>query len=171
MWCAVQRDKILTPCCFLQCIPCCCQRPFLWYLVPQHKWEILVFRCICIYMRSHCKIQQCPASRTLYPCSTETRESSPKANRFPETQGPREEGGGDGFPSTSRFLVEFGHSPHFWSIFPNLFLCQLIDQFYGVLASFCIWKRFSIVAAPLIFTMAILRGDLKIWSKLILGTN
>ena len=65
------------------------------------------------------------ASRVgLYPCSTKTREvlgnPSPTPERFPETRGrsPREisrvegnlEGGGDGFPNTSRVLVEHGQS-------------------------------------------------------------
>ena len=65
---------------------------------------------------------------TLYPCSTKTREvlgnPSPTPERFPEARkisrerSPREilrvegnlEGGGDGFPNTSRVLVEYGHS-------------------------------------------------------------
>ena len=64
----------------------------------------------------------------LYPCSTKTREvlgnPSPTSKRFPETReisrgrSPREisrvegnlEGGGDGFPNTSRVLVEYGQS-------------------------------------------------------------
>ena len=65
---------------------------------------------------------------TVYSCYTKTREVlvnlSLTAERFPETQeisrgqSPREilrvegnlEGGGDGFPNTSRVLVEYGHS-------------------------------------------------------------
>ena len=68
------------------------------------------------------------SKETLYPCSTKTREvmgnPSPTAERFPETreisrgQSLREiarvegnlEGGGEGFPITSRVLVEYGHS-------------------------------------------------------------
>ena len=64
----------------------------------------------------------------LYPCSTKTREvlgnPSPTPERFPETReisrgrSPREisrvegnlEGRGDGFPNTSRVLVEHGQS-------------------------------------------------------------
>ena len=79
-------------------------------------------------------MRECPYStktrEVLYPCSTKTREvlgnPSPTPKRFPETReisrgrSPREisrvegnlEGGGDGFPNTSRVLVEYGHSPH-----------------------------------------------------------
>ena len=66
----------------------------------------------------------------MYPCSTKTREVlgnlSPTPKRFLDLReisrgrSPREisrvegnlEGGGDGFPNTSRVLVEYGHSPH-----------------------------------------------------------
>ena len=65
---------------------------------------------------------------TLFPCSTETREvlgnPSPQPKRFPDTReisrgrSPCEisrvegniEGEGDGFPNSSRVLVEYGHS-------------------------------------------------------------
>ena len=60
----------------------------------------------------------------MYPCSTKKEggigKSIPDAQEI--SQDPRDfprakpegnlEGGGDGFPNTSRVLVEYGHSPH-----------------------------------------------------------
>ena len=73
----------------------------------------------------------------MYPCSTKTREVlgnlSPTPKRFPETweilrvEGNLEDGG-DGFPNTSRVLVEYGHSPHHQSIYRD-YVCLLLVSF------------------------------------------
>ena len=96
------------------------------------KWGSPISKILPVYKVVH----KCPkASKNakksgMYPCSTKRREvlgnPSPTPKRFPETRdisrgrSPREisrvegnlEGGGDGFPNTSRVLVEYGHSPH-----------------------------------------------------------
>ena len=64
--------------------------------------------------------KSCHLVMAMYPCSTKTSEvlgnPSPTPERFPETRDSRVEGNlkgvGDGFPNSSRVLVEYGHSPH-----------------------------------------------------------